>query len=233
MSIWVTADEHYNHANIIRYCHRPFADMKAMNYTLCKRFAAVVSPEDITYHIGDFAFYGGTFEQSSSGAIDMELLLSLLSGKHIFICGSHDRGEEAKSRIQEIILKAFGYKFRLVHDPEDAPNDGILNLTGHVHEAWLWGTNSVGARCYNVGVDVHNFAPVKLDTIAKLLRKGAGHVSHLNSDLDLINPISGVKRGCREPKASRSSSPSRLPTGDFQDTLSSDSNLSKKEGKIK
>ena len=171
MAIWLTADEHYNHQNIINYCNRPFPDMKTMNAEIMGRFIRLVQPEDITYHVGDFALYGGTFDRMNAGGDDIDAIIESLPGRHVFIMGNHDRGNEAKFKIKEIIIEAFGYRFRLLHHPAEAPSDGMLNLTGHVHGLWTWGFNDVGARCFNVGVDVHNFEPIQLATIVKMMRK--------------------------------------------------------------
>ena len=177
MTIWVTGDEHYNHANVLAYCDRPFKDTREMNQAMLDRMRAVVGAQDIVYHVGDFAFYGGTYDRMESGATDMRMLIAAMPGRHVFIMGNHDRGYSKDPRIKQVILDMYGMEFRLLHHPEEAPKDGRINLTGHVHGAWLTHVNAKGARCYNVGVDMHNFAPVQLGTIAKYYRK-------LNKSLD-------------------------------------------------
>ena len=49
-----TADEHYNHENIIFYCSRPFESVKEMNEELIKRHNLVVHDGDTVIHVGDF-----------------------------------------------------------------------------------------------------------------------------------------------------------------------------------
>lgn len=41
-----TSDTHFNHANIIRFCNRPFNDVEQMNETLIANWNRVVQPED-------------------------------------------------------------------------------------------------------------------------------------------------------------------------------------------
>ena len=61
MKRWVVSDTHFNHANIIQYCDRPFADVEQMNKELIKRWNNTVAKDDIVYQLGDFAF--GSKEQ--------------------------------------------------------------------------------------------------------------------------------------------------------------------------
>ena len=54
--IWVTSDTHYGHANIIRFCDRPFASSEEMDEALIANFNERVKPGDTVYHLGDFSF---------------------------------------------------------------------------------------------------------------------------------------------------------------------------------
>lgn len=52
--IWFTADQHFGHANIIKFCERPFATVEEMDAALIANWNKVVKPEDTVYHLGDF-----------------------------------------------------------------------------------------------------------------------------------------------------------------------------------
>lgn len=52
--IWFTADNHFGHENIIRFCKRPFADVDEMDRVMIERWNQVVKPGDEVYHLGDF-----------------------------------------------------------------------------------------------------------------------------------------------------------------------------------
>lgn len=52
--IWFTADQHFGHANIIKFCNRPFADIDEMDATLIANWNKVVKPGDTVFHLGDF-----------------------------------------------------------------------------------------------------------------------------------------------------------------------------------
>ena len=53
--LFFTADTHFGHANIIKYCHRPFATVEEMDEALVRNWNAVVSPDATVFHLGDFA----------------------------------------------------------------------------------------------------------------------------------------------------------------------------------
>jgi calcineurin-like phosphoesterase family protein len=80
--LWITADEHYQHNNIIKYCKRPFANAEEMGAALRDKHNAVVGPEDSVLHVGDFTM---------SSNIDYVLeTIQALNGKHYFMQGNHD-----------------------------------------------------------------------------------------------------------------------------------------------
>jgi calcineurin-like phosphoesterase family protein len=55
MARWYTADLHLGHANIIRYCDRPFSDVDEMNRALIDRWNSVVADDDEVWVLGDVA----------------------------------------------------------------------------------------------------------------------------------------------------------------------------------
>ena len=76
-----TADEHYGHANIIRYCDRPFASVEEMDAEIIQRNNELVGPKDVVIHAGDFTLAKKTIAEN---------YIKLLNGTHIFLKGSHD-----------------------------------------------------------------------------------------------------------------------------------------------
>lgn len=74
-----TADEHYDHKNIIKYCKRPFSTVEEMNTELIINHNSVVNKKDTVVHVGDF-----TLNKIATNYICQ------LNGTHIFIKGSHD-----------------------------------------------------------------------------------------------------------------------------------------------
>ena len=54
--IYFTADTHFDHANIIRFCNRPFATVEEMNETLIANWNRKVHGNDTVYILG-YKFY--------------------------------------------------------------------------------------------------------------------------------------------------------------------------------
>jgi len=55
---WFTADFHLGHANIIRYCNRPFSTVEEMDQAIVERLNASAKPNDVLYFLGDFCMGG-------------------------------------------------------------------------------------------------------------------------------------------------------------------------------
>lgn len=83
MNVFVSADAHVGHANIMKYePGRDFDDVPHMNEMLVRWWNETVAPEDIVFFLGDFAM----------GRIDDTLpLASRLNGTKVMVYGNHDR----------------------------------------------------------------------------------------------------------------------------------------------
>lgn len=174
-NVWFTSDTHFGHANVIRYCNRPFKDKQEMDRELIRRWNTLVKPRDTIYHLGDFSFYGSTKTAE---------IVKKLQGHKILIRGNHDKGEAYYTRAgfqeyyqstpkepreyEEFLLSHYPYWENYNHDDRKHKfADRMLHkrgnrwlLCGHVHEVW----KSRGT-CINVGVDQWSFAPVSIDEI--------------------------------------------------------------------
>jgi len=53
MKHFITADTHFGHANIIKYCQRPFKDVEAMDKALIRSWNERVKPEDTVFKKND------------------------------------------------------------------------------------------------------------------------------------------------------------------------------------
>jgi len=151
--IFFTADTHFNHANIIKYCARPFASAEEMNRELIARWNSAVKPEDTVYHLGDFGM---------GGASGWASLIGRLNGaRKILILGNHDKSArrmiaDGFSEAHET-LELDGWLLR--HTPVKTERK---LLCGHIHEKW----RRLGWTI-NAGVDVWDFTP---RTLEELLR---------------------------------------------------------------
>ena len=54
MNTRFTSDYHFKHANIIKYCHRPFQNVEEMNETIITNHNARVLEDDMVFDLGDF-----------------------------------------------------------------------------------------------------------------------------------------------------------------------------------
>lgn len=159
--IFLTADEHYNHPNIIGYCKRPFKDIYEMNKKLICKNNKIVKPTDVVIHIGDFMLYNcpSRFDD----------VLKSLNGSHILLRGNHDR----KSQMTSMILRTHGLGLFLCHNPpKENPYGFQICISGHHHEKYRAliepdpKTKEIKYMIVNVGVDAWDFYPVSLDFLA-------------------------------------------------------------------
>ena len=152
-----TADEHYGHANIIRFCNRPFGDVDAMDAELIARHNSVVGSEDVVVHAGDFTL------QRKSRAKEY---IKELNGEHIFVRGSHDRWLKSGCEIweQEIAgqyVVVCHYAMRVW----SRSHHNSWQLYGHSH-----GMLPPIGKQWDVGVDNNEFFPVSYDQICEIMR---------------------------------------------------------------
>jgi calcineurin-like phosphoesterase family protein len=171
--IFFTSDMHLNHDNIIKYCKRPFSDIKEMDEALIENFNNVVSETDTCYILGDFCL--GDDPSVASDFMDK------LNGTKYLIRGNHDTDRKLDRYVENCknltvggyvyMLKADNrHKFYISHYPTIVSNttDGMYktflwNLHGHLHShVPIWNSE---IACYDVGVDAHNYKPVSLDEI--------------------------------------------------------------------
>lgn len=96
-----TADTHFSHGNIVRYSHRPFANVREMDECLIERWNQVVRPEDTVYHLGDVCL-------GSPGRA--KEILSKLNGSIHLILGNHDKNP---------FLKFCGERFESISPMKD------------------------------------------------------------------------------------------------------------------
>lgn len=79
--IWLIADTHFNHKNIIKYCNRPFSSIEEMNETLINNWNSVVKNNDRVFMLGDFCL---------SGKDKIIKIGNQLNGRKTLIIGNHD-----------------------------------------------------------------------------------------------------------------------------------------------
>lgn len=152
-----TADEHYGHENIIKYCDRPFSSVEEMDEELIKRHNETVGPGDVVVHGGDF-----TLKKSP----EAEAYVERLNGQHIFIRGSHDYW--LKSKGPEIWEKTIDRQHVVVCHyamrvwPRSHYNS--WQLFGHSH-----GNLEPVGKQWDIGVDVNDFRPLSIEQLKEIM----------------------------------------------------------------
>ena len=174
---YFVADEHYNHAKILDYCGRPFADVTEMNEAMIANHNAVVASQDITIHAGDFGWFK-TAEEAST-------IIRRLHGSHIFLKGSHDRWlpNSAPFMWRKMIDGQFVVVCHYAMRTWERAHHGSFNVHGHSH-----GMLPPLGKQLDVGVDCHGFAPVSFETIKHLMKTrpmlhGVSHDQPLEMDV--------------------------------------------------
>lgn len=187
MARFWTSDEHFGHANIIRYCARPFDDVAHMNRVMAENWIKTVSEDDEVHILGDVTL--GNLTEALAIVKD-------LPGRKTLYAGNHDQCWAGRGRRHHRFIERYmnegGFDailqgpqtamvgkhavlvshFPYTGDSKDSdrhsehrPIDlGLPLLHGHVHEKWL-----VKDRMINVGVDVWDFTPVHDDTLIQML----------------------------------------------------------------
>lgn len=129
MRIFVIADTHFNHENIVKYCNRPFKNVHEMNEVLIKNWNDVVEDKDIVYHLGDYGF--GAKEQ-------LKEIFNRLNGKKYLVMGNHDFMVGKKYYLELGFIEVYKKKceihnFIFTHRPIDVTSPKI-NVYGHIHD---------------------------------------------------------------------------------------------------
>lgn len=201
--IYFTSDLHFFHANIIRFCDRPFSSVEEMNENMIKNWNETVAPDDIIYCLGDF----------SMAFRSVEVYTPRLNGYKILIPGNHDFCHNSHKRARREGLEKWTNKYKecgwnevhlhhkieyngvtinLSHMPYAGDrfderftkwrliDEGEWLLHGHVHEKFLKAGKQI-----NVGVDQHQFRPISIDHIFNIMSYNGNLIGHFKEGIKL------------------------------------------------
>ena len=185
--IWLSADQHLNHLNAIRYTNRPFDSVEEMTEVLMASYRNIVTPSDTVYWLGDFVFN----RKIVPSYVKIAVARNLRTDKVVLVRGNHDRAdfdEYQRAGIREIYdsleIDLDGERILLVHEPirvlqaeaqkrkisiqgltfddqivrDLAESLPLRVLCGHVHRLFRRFGQFV-----NVGVDVWGYRPITLE----------------------------------------------------------------------
>ena len=172
MAIWLTADLHLGHANILRHhAGRRWGDVRSMDRALIANVNACVGQNDELYVLGDFAH--------RVGADEVREYRSRIRCRNVYLVrGNHDKrfeGQDSPWAWERDYheLKCDAGKVVLFHYPIEHPcwdgaRRGAAMLHGHIHSegpAYNDAQREAGVRRYGVGVDANGYFPVRLDDV--------------------------------------------------------------------
>ena len=198
--IFFTSDHHFSHANVIKYCKRPYQNIEEMNQDMVRLWNETVAPTDTVYYLGDFSLW----------KLAPAKYLPMLNGEKHLIAGNHDwchpvhykkkpqAGEKFRKLYYEAGFKSIKTEDEIIIKSMDNPRQFTVRLhhlpyTGkdsdHTYAEryteyrpidkgqWLLcghvhDTWAQRGRMINVGVDVRDFKPISLDEIYKIMLNG-------------------------------------------------------------
>ncbi len=160
MSIYFSSDHHFGHAAARSFYRRPFSSVDEMDREMIERWNDVVALSGEVWHLGDFAVRQSPERVAS--------LLNVLHGRKHLVMGNNDDGAvtgcpgwASVQTYAEITVD--GTRLVLCHYPFRTWRDmakGAVNLHGHSH-----GRLKPLRNQFDVGVDVRDFRPVRLEQI--------------------------------------------------------------------
>ena len=191
MNYFWTADSHCWHANILKYCNRPwiregdlvpsdetrdglmwvskeiaYARADEMTEAIIENWNGVIKDGDTVYHLGDLAFVR-TVDK-------VEELLGRLNGDiHLYI-GNHDNKVVRKAkgfasiRREGLVMvgdvKIWNSHRRFTKEGWRDIKDGAWHCFGHAH-----GKGNQGKFELDVGVDCHDFTTLSFEQVAEIM----------------------------------------------------------------
>ena len=166
MQVWVIADTHFGHENILKFVNndgsrvRSFCSVEEMDEIMIEKWNARVRTRDKVYHVGDVVIKKR----------DLARVMPRLNGNKTLIMGNHDIFDSKEYMKYFKNLRAFRVwgKAVLSHVPIHPMSLGerfIVNIHGHLH------SNSVGDPRYSsVCVEQRGYAPVAIEDAIKEIR---------------------------------------------------------------
>lgn len=173
------SDPHIGHANIIKYCDRPFRNIVHMEHELIDRYNSVVHPDQTVLWVGDCFFKGAKHVQRA--------VLSRFNGRKVLVRGNHDKGADYmqslgfETVVEEATLEIAGRTVRVNHFPYYNPEvdpfadrfierrpekiKGEILIHGHTHSPI-----KVQDNCICACVEAWDYRPAKLSEIEEIVK---------------------------------------------------------------
>jgi calcineurin-like phosphoesterase family protein len=189
MQVWFTADTHFGHGNIIKYCQRPFlspeefaatrddprskirisdATVKAHDNALLDAINQRVAVDDLLWIVGDFC-WGGLVEA-------MRYRNRIRCRTVYLVWGNHDHRDIASAFtecIEQGMIEIDGQEIWLNHYPMRSWNKafhGSWHVYGHVHgRLQKEDAAKPGMLVKDVGVDACDYRPWSFEELRQYM----------------------------------------------------------------
>jgi calcineurin-like phosphoesterase family protein len=179
--VWLTADFHFNHPNIIKYCDRPFKDIFEMDEHYINTINSMCASRDILYHLGDMLFPSG----SQSGVErTYEYYADQIDPEIIPFKGNHD-DDEMPTGILEGSVRIGKHTVFMSHKPKSMMK---INLCGHEHDKFRIQCNNK-RYTVNVGVDVWDHQPIQFIDVLRIVRNHKNFFSGVDENGEQVTEM--------------------------------------------
>lgn len=169
-NIFMIADTHFGHKNIMAYENRPFQSVEEMDSRLIENWNSVVQKQDKVFLLGDVSFYGKEKTQA---------IIRRLHGHKTLILGNHDTSHsaawwaDAGFDLVSPYPVIFREWFMLSHEPLYMnTNMPYANIFGHVHSNPAYQDYSPQTFC--VSAERIGYTPISFEEIMKCMQSCAG-----------------------------------------------------------
>jgi len=127
--LYITADTHYNHYNLVRRGKRP----EGFEHTITQNWTTKVTEHDTVIHLGDVCFA----KQSQAH----EMFIAHMPGRKILVRGNHDGQSDAwylshgwNEVHKEYRVNYHGLRILFTHIPVADDGSFDVNIHGHFHD---------------------------------------------------------------------------------------------------
>jgi len=162
---WFTADQHFDHTNIMKHCNRPFSSVEEMNEHMIEIWNKYITGADVVIVAGDWTLH-------HKRQYVYEKFTKRVRGNVIFLKGNHDWWLKGDKYIYHRTIKGQG--IAVSHYPMRTWKNhqhGWWNLHGHSH-----GTLAPLYNQLDIGVDVafqfyNEYRPFSFEEIKQIMEE--------------------------------------------------------------
>ena len=170
--VYLISDLHFDHANIIRFCDRPFPNTEIMNNVMVKNWTDTVKFNDKVFFLGDMTH--------GRGRRPIDFWLPKLTGNIFFIRGNHDTDIITKAKVipTNYGIRYKGREFLLAHDPyrPDGFDGWLIHGDKHNNDLDRYSLVNPARKTSNISAEVIDYTPLSLDRLIELIDTGKKHL---------------------------------------------------------